>query len=614
LFYGNIGAHPHESGTKHSKKSHGETIRCFANADFEVDADGEITGFKPGKTLIDGVCGAPISLPLDPSTNKVLIPENAAAAAAHQVPTLRDTYGVSGKGVSIGLWDGGIAQVNHQEFGTRLSYGEYKYLNDHATHVAGTLAASGQDSEAKGMAPGAVIISFDFDKDLNEMSLYNKFQVSNHSYGVPAGWNLIKSSLCKTHWFWGGNDSEIEDYHFGKYDYSANAMDKHIFYNQMMSVFIAAGNEGSAVVDPLTHVPNRQDPKEIFNGHYCIYKNGKITSSNKIRNSDLAKGRYDTLTGHGLSKNAIVVGAAEDLEPNFKDWMIRVTNFSSVGGGDDGRIKPDVVANGRLLYSARIPARCNLKEGGSQCPPNEAKIHERKRYGAKNGTSMATPVVTGIGALLNEVSLKRSKLKRYLFADEMRSLLTHTSRSPTSDGAPTYFYGWGLVDAIEAADLLSAKTKSSSVFERLQLKSGVGREEKTITWDDPSKALRVSFTWIDEPTNQPIYDTLNDPKPVLVRDVDIRLISPSGMIYYPWTLSMTPDPSAKAVSCSHHSNAGTTCPKNLVDNLERIDLPSSNYETGQWTVVFDTSKVKMKPWHGNIMSGVFAKSEVKYSR
>ena len=50
---------------------------------------------------------------------------------------------LSGAGVVIGLWDGGAARSSHQEFGGRVVVRDGSAVIDHATHVAGTMAAAG---------------------------------------------------------------------------------------------------------------------------------------------------------------------------------------------------------------------------------------------------------------------------------------------------------------------------------------------------------------------------------------------------------------------------------------------------------------------------------------
>ncbi|MEZ4838979.1 S8 family serine peptidase [Flavobacterium sp.] len=58
----------------------------------------------------------------------------------------------------------------------------------HATHVVGTIGASGVSASAKGMAPESSIASYNWNNDLTEVT--NEINstgllLSNHSYGVP---------------------------------------------------------------------------------------------------------------------------------------------------------------------------------------------------------------------------------------------------------------------------------------------------------------------------------------------------------------------------------------------------------------------------------------------
>lgn len=85
---------------------------------------------------------------------------------------------------SLGLWDGGNALRTHQEFGDRVTYGENTGSEEHGTHVAGTMIGAGVQSNARGMAYEAEIVSYDFSNDESEMSLeaQNGCILSNHSY------------------------------------------------------------------------------------------------------------------------------------------------------------------------------------------------------------------------------------------------------------------------------------------------------------------------------------------------------------------------------------------------------------------------------------------------
>ena len=127
-------------------------------------------------------------------------------------------------------------------------------------------------------------------------------------------------------------------------------------------------------------------------------------------------------------KNAVVVGASDTLPINFDPSTdfgnVKTTGFSSYGPTDDGRIKPDIIAHGRLVHSTSIPDRCNQKlPNGTACPAATVFTEiEKKKYIEKNGTSMATPVVTGTAALLNELSISSRGGKVY--SDEMKAVLT----------------------------------------------------------------------------------------------------------------------------------------------------------------------------------------------
>ena len=68
-------------------------------------------------------------------------------------------------------------------------------------------------------------------------------------------------------------------------------------------------------------------------------------------------------------------------------WKSTVTTFSSKGSTSDGRVKPDVVAPGAAIKSAKANTSCSVAE--------------------ETGTSMATPLTAGAMALMREYMQKR---------------------------------------------------------------------------------------------------------------------------------------------------------------------------------------------------------------
>jgi subtilisin family serine protease len=99
----------------------------------------------------------------------------------------------------------------------------------------------------------------------------------------------------------------------------------------------------------------------------------------------------DLLSGHGVAKNVLTIAAVEDLTGGYTSApAVLMSTFSSFGGCDDGRIKPDISANGVGLNSTLETAT--------------------NAYGSLSGTSMAAPSVAGSLALLREhFSIRRMR-------------------------------------------------------------------------------------------------------------------------------------------------------------------------------------------------------------
>ena len=133
---------------------------------------------------------------------------------------------LEGQNMTIAEWDGGGVRASHREFGNRVTRRDAASGNRaHATHVAGTLIASGVSSNAKGMAPQAKLWAYEWSNDASEMAAAAAagIMVSNHSYGTGSGWVSSGSN-----WYWYGNTSisTTEEYKFGFYDSRARDWDK----------------------------------------------------------------------------------------------------------------------------------------------------------------------------------------------------------------------------------------------------------------------------------------------------------------------------------------------------------------------------------------------------
>jgi len=108
-------------------------------------------------------------------------------------------YNLDGTEIRVGIWDEAGVRTTHQELVGRVTIMDTNSIPDsmHATHVAGTVGASGINANAKGMAPKVTIDSYDWLHDDDEMGFAGaasatesyKILLSNHSYGYNSTTN-----------------------------------------------------------------------------------------------------------------------------------------------------------------------------------------------------------------------------------------------------------------------------------------------------------------------------------------------------------------------------------------------------------------------------------------
>ncbi|GAB4371339.1 MAG: hypothetical protein Kow0042_14030 [Calditrichia bacterium] len=444
-------------------------------------------------------------------------------------------FDLSGSNVQIGLWDAGAVRSAHQELLGRVTQMDgVTSLNNHSTHVAGTLVATGIDSNARGMAYQAELLAYDWNNDNAEMALAasNGLLLSNHSYGLTVGWYYTGSF-----WFWFGDISisETEDYLFGFYDERSQAFDE-IAYNAPYYLIVrAAGNE-RAQTGP--------SPGE---GHY--YWNGSGWRwSTAYREPDGGIDGYDSMDPEAIAKNILTVGAVSDIPGGYlQPSDVVLTTFSSMGPTDDGRIKPDLVANGTGLYS------CSSSSNTS--------------YTSISGTSQAAPNVTGSLALLQQMYTERHN-GTPLKAATLKGLVIHTADEAGPFEGPDYAYGWGLLNSWTAAEVIADEEQGweHHLIQEITLYEG---NEYSIQVNCPGTSpLKATICWTDPPAT-PNSPALNSREHMLINDLDLR-IEYQGMVHYPWVLD--PD---------NPNNAATRADNNT-DNVEQVFI--SNPSPGMYTI------------------------------
>ncbi|OYX25447.1 MAG: hypothetical protein B7Z06_07275 [Flavobacteriales bacterium 32-35-8] len=411
---------------------------------------------------------------------------------------------IEGVNMHVATWDGGPTLASHQEFmnddiipSSRINNPDLSASNDrsdHSTHVSGTIVAKGITPTAKGMAPKATLTSFDWDNDdveaLNQAST-NGLLLSNHSYGVPV---QTSSNL---------------NYLMGSYNSEARIWDDVAYNAPYYLQVVSAGNDG------------------------------ETTYTGGLQNN------YDKLVGNKNSKNNLVVGNAVNplINSNGSGDLISISinTQSSQGPTDDGRIKPDICADGTSVYS----------------PVSESNT----AYDYYSGTSMSAPNVTGSLLLLQEYYNRLNG--KFMKASTLKGLVCHTADDDNGFG-PDPIYGWGLLNSKAAAETILADSNQTALILEGILNQG---EDFTYNFSVSSaEPLVATLCWTDVPgttTNQ-----LNNPSPRLINNLDLRVTNGSET-FYPWKLDV------------NNVSAFATKGDNNVDTVENIliETPSAGSYT-----------------------------------
>ncbi len=474
---------------------------------------------------------------------------NAAISTAANLVRSTAPYNLSGNGLIAGVWDGGAIRSDHQEFVApdRVIVRDGALLSNHATHVGGTIGAKGHVADALGMAPAVTIHSYDWNNDLAEMvaaaareaNQTTNIYISNHSYGFITGWEYASSS-GNIGWHWYGVWPEREARGFGQYSDSAWDWDKLCYSAPYFLPFKAAGND-------------RSDGMPGTGATFYYYDGGwksKTYDPNTDPFADQHKeGGYNTISHQGVAKNLMTVGAVDDAVSAGSRSLANasMTTFSCWGPADDGRIKPDIVANGVSLYSST-----------SNHPSS---------YGSGSGTSMAAPNAAGSALLLSEYYRKLFP-DRDMRAATLKGLIIHTADDLGRPG-PDYQYGWGLMNTKVAADHILNHYNNPDAFHLVEdVIVNEGTNSYVFFWDG-EHPIRATLCWTD-PAG-PVQSGLNSTTRVLVHDLDMRIIAPDGSLHFPYALN----------HASYTDNA--TFGDNVRDNVEQVYIASPD-ATGLYTV------------------------------
>jgi subtilisin family serine protease len=465
----------------------------------------------------------PLSVREAPSAPEVKPPQNDLARLRTNV-NVAQALGFLGQGVVVGVWDGGPV-ATHPDFTGRLNVRTTGDVDTggggHATHVAGTVGGDGRLSESKGgaanqwrgVAISSTILSYSF-RGADTPGVEEGHQEAIMTYTLDISQNS-----------WGDTINNANCSRYGDYTTNDQLFDELITskFGRRIVAAVAIGND-------------RDENK-------C----GQSTTAPYIN--------YRTVGPPGGAKNIISVGATSSDDDGMAD-------FSDWGPTDDGRIKPDIVAPGthptQQIKSTIV--------GGTVG-------NYTYDYGPQQGTSMATPHVSGITALTiqryrmsySNQSPLPSTVKAVLLHTAVDMVITNSATITYYTPGPDYASGYGRVDALAAVNHISASVSGgATTLTETQLAHGV-TDTYTITVPNGMTMLKFTLVW-DDPAATP--NATGDLR--LVNNLDLQLIAPDNTVHLPWVLDK--------------DNPGNAATRGVdsINNVEQVVV--DNPAAGAWRV------------------------------
>ncbi len=405
----------------------------------------------------------------------------------------------TGAGSFLGIVDTGLSQ-NHHDFytGGLLTQSRVAQWHPnqaaagvdiewHGTHVAGIAGGNGFSSGGlyTGMAPGAQFLIF------QSTFLTTDIPVEINTILVDAGTSPVAVNLSLGSMF-GPHDGS------SAFEQSLNSIATGTAGSKRI-IAVAAGNErnaqehfqvvlppfgnvsmpltvgaGGTVVDIWADGGDRYTVTALVTGgtatvssdqppngatHFQVFFSVSVATPAAIqiqrtRNGgsgkidaymDASEGHFNasvqagTTTEPANADNVIAVGSFNTkLGTNSYGNIGDISSFSSLGPTRDGRRKPDIAAPGAYIYSAKSLDTFDPTAG---TPPQTVPTNDN--YVIMAGTSMATPHITGIAALVWESNPS-------LTGAQMRARLKKTADLPAGVLLPNNTWGTGKVNALRA--------------------------------------------------------------------------------------------------------------------------------------------------------------------
>jgi len=485
-----------------------------------------------------------------------LLNDLAMAANRLNIDAARIDHGLDGDGQIVAIADTGLdtgdTNTLHPDLAGRVLHvfdtGRLTNWSDtyyHGTHVAGSLLGSGAASggQYRGGAPAAELV---FQSVMTAANTLNMPDDLNELYLPPYD---LEARIHSDSW-----GSAVE----GEYTMDSMTTDEFIWDHPDLLAVYAAGNEGIDYNrDGVVDASSLDAPASAKN----VLAVGASESGRASGSGGMTARTY----GSAWSSDYRVPPISTDLISTSPTGEPQgMVAFSSRGPAMDGRIKPDLVAPGTDIVSAR--SRASTDTGWGVLPGNT-------NYCFMGGTSMATPLAAGAATLVRQYCVESlgmaspsAALLKAAMVGGARSLTpgqygTNAFREVPELPRPNSVEGWGQADV--TGTLFPTGGLEAVLLEGPEALA-TGESHQWIFAVHSPTPLTVVMAYSDYPSA--LSASIN-----LVNDLDLKLLDPDGIPHWPNGLTAA----------------------DALNNVESIDVAAA--ATGLWTLVVSATNVPQGP-------------------